>query len=121
MFGFAGALAWACATLAFLGLTGGAVASSPGQDLLNLFLASAALALFFPITARVRRTSRHGRALAGLAFSAPGLVGSAILAVNAQALLPGVAPEALARYVALSLAGSTLILVQALGRPVEPA
>ena len=63
--------------------------------------------------------TRRNRALAALAFSAPGLIASAVLAVNAQVLMPAVASAALARYVALALAAYALVLAQAMDRPVK--
>lgn len=118
-FGLAGAVAWLSATFAFVNFAGAGFGAAPWQHLLNVLLVAGALALFFPITARVRRMTRRSRALAALAFSAPGLIASALLAVNAQALLPDLAPPALARYVALALAAYALVLAQAMDRPVK--
>lgn len=118
-FGLAGAVVWLSATFAFVNFAAAGFGAAPWQHLLNVVLVAGALCLFFPITARVRRMTRRNRALAALAFSAPGLIASAVLAVNAQVLMPAVAPAALARYVALALAAYALVLAQAMDRPVK--
>jgi CHASE2 domain-containing sensor protein len=120
-FSLAGGLVWISGTLAYLNLTGGRMGAATWPHSLNIFLAAAALALFFPITARVRRTPNPERALAALAFSAPGLIASATVAVNAQVLLPQLAPAAIGRYVALALTAYALALAQAIDRPAKPA
>lgn len=118
-FGLAGALAWLSATFAFVNFAADGFGAAPWQHLLNVILVAGALSLFFPITARVAHLTRRNRALAALAFSAPGLIASAVLAVNARALIPGLAPAALARYVALALSAYALVLAQAMDRPVK--
>jgi hypothetical protein len=120
-FSLAGGLVWISATLAYVNFTGGRIATATWQHSLNIFLAAAALALFFPITARVRRTPTHERALAALAFSAPGLIAAATVAVNFRILLPQFAPDAVARYVALALTAYALVLAQAMDRPAARA
>lgn len=116
---FAGMLAWISASFAFVAFTGGVVGHASWQHSLNIFLAASALALFFPITSRVRHAPRKDRMVAALIFSAPGLVCTALLAVNSETLLPGVDPLALGRYVALALAAYAMFLAQARDRPVD--
>lgn len=118
-FALAGMLVWLSASFAFVAFTRGVVGHASWQHTLNIFLAAAALALFFPITSRVNRTPHKDRVLTALIFSAPGLVCTAMLAVNSQALLPGLDPAALGRYVALALAAYATFLAQAMDRPVR--
>lgn len=118
-FALAGMLAWLSASFAFVAFTRGVVGHASWQHTLNIFLAAAALALFFPITSRVNRTPRKDRMLAALLFTAPGLICTALLAVNSQALLPGLDPLALGRYVALALVAYATFLAQAMDRPAQ--
>ena len=120
-FALAGMLVWLSASFAFVAFTRGVVGHASWQHTLNIFLAATALALFFPITSRVNRTPRKDRMLAALIFSAPGLVCTAMLAVNSQDLLPGLDPAALGRYVALALAAYTLVLAQAMEHKAKTA
>jgi uncharacterized membrane protein YjjB (DUF3815 family) len=118
-YGLAGSLVWITASFAFVAFTGGVVGHASWQHTLNIFLAASGLALFFPITSRVRQSPRKDRMVAALIFSAPGLVSTALLAVNSENLLPGVDPLALARYVALALAAYAMFLAQAWDRPPQ--
>ena len=120
-FALSGAMVWAGLTLAYLGFFGGDTAPSPWQQAVNVGLVATALSLFLPIAARLRRTPRPERAPMALAFAAPGLIASAALALNTPTLLPDLSPEALARYVALALAGGALVLVQAVAQPIRRA
>lgn len=117
-FALAGMLVWLSASFAFVAFTRGAVGHASWQHTLKIFLAATALAMFFPITARVNRTPRKDRMLAAVIFSAPGLVGAALVAVNSEILLPGIHPDALGRYVALALLAYATVLAQAMDRPV---
>lgn len=117
-FALVGALVWLAATMAYMTFVGGAVQPSYA---LNTFLAAAALALFLRITARVRQTPQDRRAMAALAFSAPGLIGAALISVNFATVLPNLSPEALARYGALMLALYSVVLAQAIERPAKTA
>jgi hypothetical protein len=116
-FALAGMIVWITSSFAFIAFTGGVVGHASWQHTLNIFLAAAGLALFFPITSRVRRSRGEDRMVAALIFSAPGLVCTALLAVNSQTLLPGIDPLALGRYVALALAAYAMFLAQAWDRP----
>ena len=116
-FSFSGLLVWISASFAFVAFTGGVVGHASWQHSLNILLAATALALLFPITSRVHRTPSRNRMVAALIFSAPGLVSTALLAMNSEILLPGIDPLALGRYVALALAAYIVFLVQARDRP----
>ena len=113
-FALAGMLVWISASFAFVAFTRGVVGHAFWQQALNIALAATALALFFPITSRVNRTPRKDRMVAALIFSAPGLVCTALLAINSETLLPGIDPLALGRYVALALVAYSIFLAQAL-------
>ena len=115
-FALAGMLVWISASFAFVAFTRGVVGHAAWQHTLNIALAAAALALFFPITSRVNRTPRKDRMVAALIFSAPGLVCTAMLAVNSDTLLSGIDPLALGRYVALALVAYAVFLAQAMDR-----
>lgn len=118
-FALAGMLVWISASFAFVAFTRGVLGHASWQHLLNIALAAAALALFFPITSRVNRTPRKDRMVAALTFSAPGLICTALLAVNSDTLLLGIDPIALGRYVALSLVAYAAFLAQAMDRPAR--
>jgi hypothetical protein len=114
-------MVWGGLTLAYLGFAGGDTAQTIWQQGVNVGLVATALSLFLPIAARLRRTPRPERAAAALAFAAPGLIASALLALNAPSLLPDLPPAALSRYVALALGACALLLVQSVRRPLKPA
>jgi hypothetical protein len=118
-FALSGMLVWISASFAFVAFTQGVVGHAFWQRALNIALTAAALALFFPITSRVKRTPRKDRMVAALIFSAPGLVCTALLALNSEILLPGIDPLALGRYVALALVAYSIFLAQAMERPTR--
>ncbi len=120
-FALSGAMAWAGLTLAYLGFAGADTAPTIWQQGVNIGMAATSLALFLPIARRLRRAARPERAAAAVAFAAPGLIGSAALALNAHTLLPDLSPLALARYGALALACCAIVLIQSLGRPLKTA
>ena len=120
-FALSGAMVWAGLTLAYLGFAGGDTAPTLWQQGVNVCMAATALGLFLPIARRLRRAARPERAAAAVTFAAPGLIASAALALNAQTLLPDLSAVALARYGALALACSAIVLVQGLDRPLKTA
>jgi hypothetical protein len=113
-FAVAGMLVWISASFAFVAFTRGVVGHAFWQQALNIVLAATALALFFPITSGVNRVPGKDRMVASLVFCAPGLVCTALLAINSETLLPGLDPLALGRYVALALAAYATFLAQAM-------
>ncbi len=121
IFGGAGLGAWLAATLFYAAFGGGVLESTFWFYALNAFLAAALGTFVFHVTARLRHVRRGRRLLPMLAFVTPGLVGSALVIGQFEALMPSADPVSLGRYGAFLAVLFTALAVSAFERAPQKA
>ncbi|WP_421738638.1 hypothetical protein [Caulobacter sp.] len=121
IFAGAGLGAWLAATLFYAAFGGGVLESAFWFYAINAFLAAAFGTFVFHITARLRQIRRGRRTLPMLAFVAPGLVGSALVIGQFQALMPTADPVSIGRYGAFLAVLFVALAASAFERPPQKA
>lgn len=120
-FGVVGAAVWAAATLFYAAFAGDLIEHAFWFYALNAVLAAGLVLGGFGILARARRIPRARRLRPAVAFSAPGLLGGALVMANFATLLPDLPPASLGRYGAFLVFAYVALLASALERPLESA
>ncbi len=120
-FAVTGSVVWIAATLFYAAFAGGLIEQAFWFYVLNAALVTSAIAFFFHLTTRLRRLSHRRRAMAALAFSAPGLLGSILVLALFKTVMPDLPPESLGRYGAFVVVAYGVLAVLALERPVRTA
>lgn len=119
IFAGAGLGAWLASTLFYAAFGGGVLESAFWFYAINAFLAAAFGTFVFHITARLRHIRRGKRMLPMLAFVAPGLMGSALVIGQFQALMPTADPVSIGRYGAFLAVLFTALAASAFERPPQ--
>ncbi|WP_419254794.1 hypothetical protein ACN2C6_05010 [Caulobacter sp. ErkDOM-YI] len=121
VFGGAGLGAWLAATAFYAAFGGGVLESAFWFYAINAFAAAAFVSFVFHAAARLRHIKRGKRMLPMLTFAAPGLMASAVVIGQFEALMPTAEPVSLGRYGAFLMVLFTALAASAFERAPQKA